>query len=108
MGAYRLMVTSVPQRKRNMLRLTAKASQFGEPIHPQSRRYIPRRMISQSPGAHAYSGRRTFTSWLIENAGTLPLKRKKEDPNADNSHVMEKLVDVRLVLCSSFLRQRSA
>ncbi|KIY74377.1 hypothetical protein CYLTODRAFT_385211 [Cylindrobasidium torrendii FP15055 ss-10] len=61
-----LMVTSVPQRKRNMLRLTAKATQFG---------------------------RRTFTSWLIENAGTLPLKRKKEDPNADNSHVMEKLVD---------------
>jgi glycerol-3-phosphate O-acyltransferase/dihydroxyacetone phosphate acyltransferase len=53
-----------------MLRLTAKATQFGKP---------------------------TFTSWLIESAGTIPLKRRKDysDPNeADNAEVMEKLMQV--------------
>jgi len=54
-----------------MLRLTAKATQFG---------------------------RRTFTSWLIESAGTVPIKRKKDytDGNADNTEVMEHLMQARL------------
>ncbi|KAJ7924990.1 hypothetical protein B0H13DRAFT_2229900 [Mycena leptocephala] len=54
---------------RNMLRLTAKATQFG---------------------------RRTFTSWLIESAGTVPLKRRKDyaDPEGvDNTEVMGKLME---------------
>jgi glycerol-3-phosphate O-acyltransferase / dihydroxyacetone phosphate acyltransferase len=52
-----------------MLRLTAKATQFGH---------------------------KTFTSWLIESAGTVPIKRKKDYPdgNVDNSDVMENLVEV--------------
>ena len=53
-----------------MLRLTAKATQFGKP---------------------------TFTSWLIEAAGTIPLKRRKDYANpdeADNTEVMEKLLQV--------------
>jgi len=56
-------------QQRNMLRLTAKATQFG---------------------------RRTFTSWLIESAGTVPIKRRKDyaEGNADNSDVMEKLMQV--------------
>ncbi|KAF8973156.1 hypothetical protein BDZ97DRAFT_1779746 [Flammula alnicola] len=60
--------THLSLQKRNMLRLTAKATQFG---------------------------RRTFTSWLIESAGTVPIKRRKDyaDSNeADNSDVMEKLM----------------
>ncbi len=66
-----LLVTSVPETRRNMLRLTAKATQFG---------------------------RRTFTSWLIESAGTVPLQRKRDHPDGsvDNSQVMAKLVDVSL------------
>ncbi|CAA7261660.1 unnamed protein product [Cyclocybe aegerita] len=62
-----LLVTSIPTNKRNMLRLTAKATQFGH---------------------------RTFTSWLIESAGTVPIKRRKDhrDGNADNSEVMEHLM----------------
>lgn len=62
-----LLVTSIPTHRRNMLRLTAKATQFG---------------------------RRTFTSWLIESAGTVPIKRRKDyiDGKADNSDVMEKLM----------------
>lgn len=53
-----------------MLRLTAKATQFG---------------------------RRTFTSWLIESAGTVPIKRRKdsEDGTADNADTMLKLMEVR-------------
>ncbi|KAJ7268813.1 hypothetical protein B0H12DRAFT_1096796 [Mycena haematopus] len=53
---------------RNMLRLTAKATQFGH---------------------------RTFTSWLIESAGTVPLKRRKDyaDGTVDNTEVMEKLME---------------
>ena len=51
-----------------MLRLTAKATQFG---------------------------RGTFTSWLIESAGTVPLKRAKDYPDGkvDNSEVMLKLME---------------
>ena len=61
-------------QKRNMLRLTAKATQFGH---------------------------RTFTSWLIESAGTLPIKRRKDHPNgdADNTDVMESLMLVKLLIC---------
>ncbi|KAG6889421.1 hypothetical protein C0992_005278 [Termitomyces sp. T32_za158] len=55
-------------QKRNMLRLTAKATQFGQ---------------------------RTFTSWLIESAGTVPINRRKDsaDGNADNTEAMLKLVE---------------
>ncbi|KAG9119027.1 hypothetical protein FRC07_006169 [Ceratobasidium sp. 392] len=50
-----------------MLRLTAKDTQFGKP---------------------------TFQSWLIESAGTLPIKRRKDHAggDADNTAVMESLV----------------
>ncbi|CAK5265677.1 unnamed protein product [Mycena citricolor] len=51
-----------------VLRLTAKATQFGK---------------------------RTFTSWLIESAGTVPLMRKKDygdGSQVDNTVVMEKLM----------------
>ncbi|KIJ68151.1 hypothetical protein HYDPIDRAFT_83038 [Hydnomerulius pinastri MD-312] len=63
-----LLVTSIPSRTRNMLRLTAKSTQFGH---------------------------RTFTSWLIESAGTVPIKRRKDftDGNADNADVMDKLME---------------
>jgi len=52
-----------------MLRLTAKATQFGH---------------------------RTFTSWLIESAGTIPLKRRKDyaEGDADNTEAVEKLLQV--------------
>jgi glycerol-3-phosphate O-acyltransferase/dihydroxyacetone phosphate acyltransferase len=59
-----------------MLRLTAKATQFG---------------------------RRTFTSWLIESAGTVPIKRRKDyadGSEADNTDVMEKLMQVCLHIYS--------
>jgi len=53
-----------------MLRLTAKSTQFGH---------------------------RTFTSWLIESAGTLPLMRLKDYGNdktqVDNKVVMAKLIE---------------
>lgn len=54
-----------------MLRLTAKSTQFG---------------------------RKTFTSWLIESAGTVPIKRRKDfaEGDVDNSEVMEKLIQVKL------------
>ncbi|KAJ6587163.1 hypothetical protein DFH09DRAFT_1142794 [Mycena vulgaris] len=63
-----LLVTSIPPKERNMLRLTAKATQFGH---------------------------RTFTSWLIESAGTVPIKRRKDyvEGSVDNSDVMEKLME---------------
>lgn len=52
-----------------MLRLTAKSTQFG---------------------------RKTFTSWLIESAGTVPIKRRNDyaGQEVDNSEVMETLVEV--------------
>ncbi|KAH7920538.1 hypothetical protein BV22DRAFT_1039733 [Leucogyrophana mollusca] len=63
-----LLATSVPSRARNMLRLTAKSTQFGH---------------------------RTFTSWLIESAGTVPIKRRKDfaDGTPDNSEAMDKLME---------------
>ncbi|KIK91817.1 hypothetical protein PAXRUDRAFT_148660 [Paxillus rubicundulus Ve08.2h10] len=63
-----LLVTSIPSRTRNMLRLTAKSTQFGH---------------------------RTFTSWLIESAGTVPIKRRKDfsDGSVDNTDVMDKLME---------------
>lgn len=62
-----LLVTAIPSRARNMLRLTAKSTQFG---------------------------RRTFTSWLIESAGTVPIKRRKDfnDEDVDNAEAMEELM----------------
>lgn len=52
-----------------MLRLTAKSTQFG---------------------------RKTFTSWLIESAGTVPIKRRQDFPEGDanNSQVMGNLMEV--------------
>ncbi|KAJ7902015.1 hypothetical protein B0H14DRAFT_2669508 [Mycena olivaceomarginata] len=64
-----LLVTAIPPKDRNMLRLTAKATQFGH---------------------------RTFTSWLIESAGTVPIKRRKDyvdSSTVDNTEVMEKLME---------------
>ena len=54
-------------QQRNMLRLTAKATQFG---------------------------RKTFTSWLIESAGTIPIHRRKEAPDGtvDNAEAMKTLM----------------
>lgn len=62
-----VLVASISSKKRNLLRLTAKDTQFGK---------------------------RTFQSWLIESAGTLPIKRRKDhaDGDADNTVVMEALV----------------
>ncbi|KAH7344871.1 hypothetical protein B0J17DRAFT_712505 [Rhizoctonia solani] len=62
-----VLVASVSSKKRNFLRLTAKDTQFGKP---------------------------TFQSWLIESAGTLPIKRRKDhaEGQADNTIVMEALV----------------
>lgn len=55
-----------------MLRLTAKSTQFG---------------------------RKTFTSWLIESAGTVPIKRRKDFPegDTDNSEVMETLMEAKSI-----------
>ncbi|KAH9847959.1 hypothetical protein C2E23DRAFT_740771 [Lenzites betulinus] len=64
-----LLVTSIPSKKRNLLRLTAKSTQFGK---------------------------KTFTSWLIESAGTVPLMRPKDyadGSKVDNSHVMRYLME---------------
>ncbi|KAF7985042.1 hypothetical protein HWV62_8877 [Athelia sp. TMB] len=66
-----LLVDAVPSRIRNMLRLTAKSTQFGHP---------------------------TFTSWLIESAGTVPLKRRKDYEqgqihDVDNTNVMSSLME---------------
>ncbi|KAJ3857475.1 hypothetical protein EV368DRAFT_30205 [Lentinula lateritia] len=61
-----LLVTSVPSNRRNMLRLTAKSTQFGK---------------------------KTFTSWLIESAGTVPIHRRKDfDGPVDNSQAMTSLI----------------
>ena len=61
-----------------MLRLTAKSTQFGH---------------------------KTFTSWLIESAGTVPIKRQKDFPDGkvDNSDVMEKLMEVCFPSSSLFI-----
>ncbi|CCM05446.1 uncharacterized protein FIBRA_07665 [Fibroporia radiculosa] len=63
-----LLVTAIPFKRRNLLRLTAKSTQFG---------------------------RKTLTSWLIESAGTVPIKRRKDYPDgqADNTNVMLKLIE---------------
>ncbi|KAF9784425.1 hypothetical protein BJ322DRAFT_847987 [Thelephora terrestris] len=64
-----VLVTTIPSGKRSLLRLTAKATQFGK---------------------------RTFTSWLIESAGTVPIKRRSdysEDAKVDNTDVMSHLMD---------------
>ncbi|PCH43445.1 hypothetical protein WOLCODRAFT_138348 [Wolfiporia cocos MD-104 SS10] len=63
-----LLVTAIPSKKRNLLRLTAKSTQFGK---------------------------KTLTSWLIESAGTVPIKRRKDFPDgqADNTTVMLKLIE---------------
>ena len=41
-------------------------------------------------------GKKTFTSWLIESAGTVPIKRRKDygDREVDNSEVMQHLMEV--------------
>ncbi|KAF8609268.1 hypothetical protein BDV93DRAFT_550804 [Ceratobasidium sp. AG-I] len=62
-----VLVASISSKKRNFLRLTAKDTQFGK---------------------------RTFQSWLIESAGTLPIKRRKDHGGGeiDNKNVMEALI----------------
>lgn len=42
-------------------------------------------------------GRKTFTSWLIESAGTVPIKRRKDYGNdaVDNSDAMQYLMEVQ-------------
>ncbi|KAK7472659.1 hypothetical protein VKT23_000772 [Stygiomarasmius scandens] len=71
-----LLVTSIPPSRRNMLRLTAKSTQFGK---------------------------KTFTSWLIENAGTVPVHRRKdfEGPvdNTDNMSQLMKALEMGDAVC---------
>ena len=45
-------------------------------------------------------GHKTFTSWVIESLGTVPLKRRKDHPEGevDNTVVLDGLVGV----CSSW------
>ena len=65
-----LVLTTALLKKRSLLRLTAKATQFGK---------------------------RTFTSWLIESAGTVPIQRRSdysEDAQVDNTEVMSHLMNV--------------
>ncbi|PCH43442.1 hypothetical protein WOLCODRAFT_164441 [Wolfiporia cocos MD-104 SS10] len=71
-----LLVTAIPSKKRNLLRLTAKSTQFGK---------------------------KTLTSWLIESAGTVPIKRRKDFPDgqADNTTVMLKLIELECPQYSS-------
>ncbi|KAI9509732.1 hypothetical protein F5148DRAFT_1343368 [Russula earlei] len=61
-----VLVTSIPSKRRNMLHLTAKSSQFGK---------------------------KTLTSWLIEAAGTVPIQRRKDfaEGVANNDAAMAKL-----------------
>ncbi|KAF7306091.1 PlsC domain-containing protein [Mycena chlorophos] len=62
-----MLVTTIPPKQRNFIRLTAKATLFGK---------------------------RTFTSWLIENAGTVPIARKKDyaaGETVDNTETMDRL-----------------
>ena len=42
-------------------------------------------------------GRRTFSSWLIENVGSVPVKRRMDDPHGenDNTLAMNSLIQVR-------------
>ncbi|CCM05324.1 uncharacterized protein FIBRA_07538 [Fibroporia radiculosa] len=63
-----ILVTAVPSKRRNLLQLTAKSTHFG---------------------------RKTFTSWLIESAGTVPIQRRMDFPDgrADNTNVMLKLIE---------------
>ncbi|KAJ7072102.1 hypothetical protein C8F01DRAFT_1243181 [Mycena amicta] len=64
-----MLVTTIPPKARNHLRLTAKATVFGK---------------------------RTFTSWLIENMGTVPIRRKKdytEGESVDNTETMSNLME---------------
>ena len=44
-------------------------------------------------------GHKTFTSWVVESLGTVPLKRRKDHPDgeADNTVVLDGLVNVRPV-----------
>lgn len=62
------MIASIPLAKRRWVRMTAKSTLFG---------------------------RKTFSSWLIESVGSVPLKRAKDYDNkkVDNSEVMHGLLD---------------
>ncbi|KAF9514457.1 hypothetical protein BS47DRAFT_1372291 [Hydnum rufescens UP504] len=60
-----MLITSVSSKKRNYLRMTAKATLFGK---------------------------RTFSSWLIENVGSVPIKRRQDNPeDSDNTIAMNSL-----------------
>lgn len=61
-----ILVTAIPSRRRNMLHLTAKSTQFGK---------------------------KTLTSWLIEAAGTVPIQRRKDfvEGMTNNDTAMEKM-----------------
>lgn len=61
-----VLVTAIPSWRRNMLHLTAKSTQFGK---------------------------KTFTSWLIEAAGTVPIQRRKDfvEGMVNNDMAMEKM-----------------
>ncbi|KAJ3537296.1 hypothetical protein NMY22_g5648 [Coprinellus aureogranulatus] len=63
-----LVSVSVPMNRRKLIRFTAKASLFGK---------------------------KTFSSWLIQAAGTIPIQRRKDnaDGSADNAAAMESLMD---------------
>ncbi|KAG8828239.1 hypothetical protein FRC19_008355 [Serendipita sp. 401] len=62
-----LLIAAVPSKRRNLLRMTAKDTQFGK---------------------------KTFTSWLIESVGTVPIKRRQEHGDSvDNMLVMTSLVE---------------
>jgi hypothetical protein len=68
--AWFFAAQTVPTKIRDMLHLTAKSTQFGK---------------------------KTFTSWLIEAAGTVPIERRKDFAGGmiNNDAAMAKLTQVR-------------
>ena len=68
-----LITQTVSVKRRNMLHLTAKSTQFGK---------------------------KTLTSWLIEAAGTVPIQRRKDfaEGAANNDVPLEKLTQVRALV----------
>ena len=85
----RVLVASIPSKVRCQILITLQ-----NPLTPRSRQ---RRNLLRLTAKSTQFGKRTFTSWLIESAGTVPLQRRKDFPDGqvDNAEVMHKLLEVR-------------
>ena len=75
---------------------TVRVRQLKSHLHTLSPHILQRREFIRPIAKSTLWGKRNFGSWLVENTGSVPVKRRRDfnDGPVDNSESMAKIIEV--------------